>query len=65
MNALNQLKGLKPQNEREALLYTKAYLEAIEATITAMEKFGLDQVRRLHDKVVADLEKKIEHSLGL
>lgn len=64
MNILEhpQLKDLQPQNEREGLLYLKAYLEAIQATTKAkaVEMFGLEAVGLLHQKVMSELTKKVK-----
>lgn len=55
-----QLKDLEPQNAREGLLYAKAYITAIEATIKTVEKFGLDPAREMHEKIMAELAVKVE-----
>ena len=61
MNILDhpELKDLVPQTEREALLYAKAYLEAVEATLSAVELGGPEAVRKLHEKMQADVMAKL------
>ena len=55
-----ELKDLAPETEREGLLYAKAYFEAIEATLRAVELGGPPAVLKLHEKMQADLEAKLE-----
>jgi hypothetical protein len=62
MNILDhpELKDLKPESEREGLLFLKAYLTAIEATIQAVKQFGLPAAEEFHRKVMADLAGKVK-----
>lgn len=61
MNILDhpQIKDLKPETEREGLLYLKAYLSAIEATLQAAKDFGLEAAEEFHRKVMADLADEV------
>jgi hypothetical protein len=55
-----ELKDLAPETEREGLLYAKAYFEAIEATLRAVELGGPPAVLKLHEKMQADIEAKLK-----
>lgn len=59
-----QLKDLEPRNEREGLLYAKAYITAIEATIKTIEKFGLGPARKMHEKMITELATKVGTDLS-
>lgn len=64
MSILNdpRIKDLKPQTEREGLLYLKAYFEAIEATLGAARLHGLEAVEDLHSRIMKLLQQRIEKS---
>lgn len=55
-----KMQQLEPENGREALLFAKAYLTAIEATIEAARQHGWKAVKELHGKVMAELTEALE-----
>lgn len=55
-----ELKDLKPETEREALLFLKAYLAGIEATLKTVKGFGLSAAEEFHRKVMAELAGKVK-----
>lgn len=50
---------LAPQSEREMLMYTKAFLEAMKAMIMTAKIFDLEMVENIHAKTLATLAKRV------
>jgi len=50
---------LEPKDEREGLLYLKAYVTGIEAALSTVEKFGLEAARTMHEQVMLEIAEVI------
>lgn len=50
---------LAPASEREMLLYTKAYLEAMEAIICTAKLFNLDMVEGVYASTLVTLARRV------
>jgi hypothetical protein len=49
----------KPRTDREGLLYLGSYLTAVNATLSTVENFGLEETKAIHRKLLADLLSRI------
>ena len=54
------LKALQSETKRERLLYFKAFIEGFEAAMRAVEHFGLEQAKVIHEQTLLDVSKRIE-----
>jgi hypothetical protein len=53
-------KALQSETKRERLLYFKAFIEGFEAAMRAVEHFGLEQAKVIHEQTLLDVSKRIE-----
>jgi hypothetical protein len=54
-----ELRDLKPETEREGLLYMKAYFTAIGRTLTTARTHGLAAVEETHRQILEQLKAKL------
>jgi len=54
---------IEPETKRETLLYIKAYLTAVDTTLSGVEEFGLPAAKETHARFVADVTAEIEAEL--
>lgn len=52
------LKDLEPLTDREGLLFLKAYITAIEATLATVREFGLEQTEVKQREIMRKLAEK-------
>ncbi|MGD8625593.1 MAG: hypothetical protein PVF47_05865 [Anaerolineae bacterium] len=48
-------RDLEAENDREQLLYFKAYVEGFEAALQAVEEFGLEEAKVIHQRTKAEV----------
>lgn len=60
MNILDHplIKDLAPENDREGLLFFKAYITAIEATLSTVREFGLELAEAKRREIMAKFAEK-------
>ena len=60
MNILDHplIKDLEPQSDREGLLFFKAYITAIEATLATVKGFGLELSEAKQREIMAKFAEK-------
>lgn len=52
------IKDLAPQTDHEGLLYLKAYITAIEATLSAVREFGLELAEAKQREIMTKFAEK-------
>lgn len=54
------LKALQSETKRERLLYFKAFIEGFETAMRAVEHFGLEQAKVIHEQTLVDVSERID-----
>ena len=51
-------RDLEAENDREQLLTFKAYVEGFEAALQAVEEFGLQEARAIHERTKVEVVER-------